>query len=77
LLQGLSTGGFHLRQLESSNIEDSDHVEVLATRTAFGRCDGVPREHRRPAEPETSRDHGALGYQAARRNKRPVRLASD
>jgi putative Mg2+ transporter-C (MgtC) family protein len=34
LLQGLSAGGLHLRSLDSSNIEDSDRVEVLATLTA-------------------------------------------
>lgn len=34
LLQGLSAGALHLRSLDSSNIEDSDRVEVLATLTA-------------------------------------------
>jgi putative Mg2+ transporter-C (MgtC) family protein len=41
LLQGLNAGGLHLRRLDSSNIEDSDRVEVLAVLTADGRSDGV------------------------------------
>jgi putative Mg2+ transporter-C (MgtC) family protein len=41
LLQGLSAGGLHLRRLDSSNIEDSDRVEVLAVLSAERRCDGI------------------------------------
>jgi putative Mg2+ transporter-C (MgtC) family protein len=41
LLQGLSTGGLHLHRLDSSNIEDSDRVEVLAVLSAERRCDGI------------------------------------
>jgi putative Mg2+ transporter-C (MgtC) family protein len=41
LLQGLSAGGIHLRRLDSSNIEDSDRVEVLAVLSADRRADGV------------------------------------
>jgi putative Mg2+ transporter-C (MgtC) family protein len=41
LLQGLSAGGIHLRRLDSSNIEDSDRVEVLAVLSADHRSDGV------------------------------------
>jgi putative Mg2+ transporter-C (MgtC) family protein len=41
LLQGLSAGGTHLRRLDSSNIEDSDRVEVLAVLSADHRSDGV------------------------------------
>jgi putative Mg2+ transporter-C (MgtC) family protein len=41
LLQGLTVGALHLRQLDSSNIEDSDRVEVLAVLSADARSDGV------------------------------------
>jgi len=41
LLQGLSAGSIHLRRLDSSNIEDSDRVEVLAVLSAERRSDGV------------------------------------
>src|SRR6202171_4058110 len=41
LLQGLSAGGIHLRRLDSSNIEDSDRVEVLAVLSAERRSDGT------------------------------------
>jgi putative Mg2+ transporter-C (MgtC) family protein len=41
LLQGLSAGGIHLRRLDSSNIEDSDRVEVLAVLSADRRSDSV------------------------------------
>src|SRR5580692_2490308 len=41
LLQGLSAGSIHLRRLDSSNIEDSDRVEVLAVLSADRRCDGI------------------------------------
>jgi putative Mg2+ transporter-C (MgtC) family protein len=41
LLQGLSAGSIHLRRLDSSNIEDSDRVEVLAVLSADRRSDGV------------------------------------
>jgi putative Mg2+ transporter-C (MgtC) family protein len=41
LLQGLTVGGLHLRQLDSSNIEDSDRVEVLAVLSADARSDRV------------------------------------
>src|ERR1700723_535357 len=41
LLQGLSTGGLHLHRLDSSNIEDSDRVEVLAVLSADDRCNGI------------------------------------
>ena len=41
LLQGLSAGGIQLRRLDSSNIEDSDRVEVLAVLSADRRADGV------------------------------------
>jgi putative Mg2+ transporter-C (MgtC) family protein len=41
LLQGLSADGIHLRRLDSSNIEDSDRVEVLAVLSADRRADGV------------------------------------
>jgi putative Mg2+ transporter-C (MgtC) family protein len=39
LLQGLAANNMHLRQLESSNIEDSDRVEILATVHADTRSD--------------------------------------
>src|ERR1700734_593359 len=41
LLQGLSTGGLHLHRLDSSNIEDSARVEVLAVLSADDRCNGI------------------------------------
>lgn len=41
LLQGLSAGGLRLRRLDSTNIEDSDRVEVLAWLSADRRCDNV------------------------------------
>jgi uncharacterized membrane protein YhiD involved in acid resistance len=41
LLQGLGAGGIHLRRLDSSNIEDSDRVEVFAVLSADRRSDGV------------------------------------
>jgi putative Mg2+ transporter-C (MgtC) family protein len=41
LLQGLSIGGIHLRRLDSSNIEDSDRVEVLAVLSADSRSDSI------------------------------------
>jgi putative Mg2+ transporter-C (MgtC) family protein len=41
LLQGLSAGGIHLRRLDSSNIEDSDRVEVLAVLSADRRSDSI------------------------------------
>jgi putative Mg2+ transporter-C (MgtC) family protein len=41
LLQGLTAGGLRLRRLDSSNIEDSDRVEVLAVLSADQRSDGV------------------------------------
>jgi putative Mg2+ transporter-C (MgtC) family protein len=41
LLQGLSAGSIHLRRLDSSNIEDSDRVEVLAVLSADRRTDSI------------------------------------
>lgn len=41
LLQGSSTGGLHLRRLDSSNIEGSDRVEVTAVLSAQTRTDGA------------------------------------
>ena len=41
LLQGLTAGGIRLQSLESSNIEDSDRVEVLAELSAERGADGV------------------------------------
>jgi putative Mg2+ transporter-C (MgtC) family protein len=41
LLQGLSAGSIHLRRLDSSNIEDSDRVEVLAVLSADRRSDSI------------------------------------
>jgi putative Mg2+ transporter-C (MgtC) family protein len=41
LLQGLSAGGIHLHRLDSSNIEDSDRVEVLAMLSADRRSDSI------------------------------------
>lgn len=41
LLQGRSAGSVHLRRLDSSNIEDSDRVEVLAVLSADGRSDST------------------------------------
>jgi putative Mg2+ transporter-C (MgtC) family protein len=41
LLQGLSIGGIHRRRLDSSNIEDSDRVEVLAVLSADSRSDSI------------------------------------
>jgi putative Mg2+ transporter-C (MgtC) family protein len=35
----LSTGGLHLHGLESSNIESTDHVRVVAHITTDGRSD--------------------------------------
>jgi putative Mg2+ transporter-C (MgtC) family protein len=39
LLQGLSVSGLHLRGLDSSNIEGTDHVRVVAHATMEGRSD--------------------------------------
>ncbi|ALV26082.1 MgtC/SapB family protein [Pannonibacter sp. Q-1] len=39
LLQGLAASAMHLRQLDSSNIEDSDRVEIEATVHADSRTD--------------------------------------
>jgi len=41
LLQGLSAGGVRLHRLDSSNIEDSDRVEVLAELSADRSSDSV------------------------------------
>jgi putative Mg2+ transporter-C (MgtC) family protein len=41
LLQGLGADTIHLRRLDSSNIEDSDRVEVLAVMSADRRSDGI------------------------------------
>ena len=41
LLQGTSSGGLHLRQLDSANIEGSDRVEVTAVLFAPARSDGA------------------------------------
>jgi len=41
LLQGLSAGAIRLHRLDSSNIEDSDRVEVLAELSADRRSDSV------------------------------------
>jgi putative Mg2+ transporter-C (MgtC) family protein len=41
LLQGLGAGGIRLHRLDSSNIEDSDRVEVLAELSADRRSDSV------------------------------------
>jgi putative Mg2+ transporter-C (MgtC) family protein len=41
LLQGLASNNMHLRQLDSSNIEDSDRVEILAVVHADSRADKV------------------------------------
>jgi putative Mg2+ transporter-C (MgtC) family protein len=41
LLQGLTAGGIRLRRLDSSNIEQSDRVEVLAVLSADRRSDTV------------------------------------
>jgi putative Mg2+ transporter-C (MgtC) family protein len=41
LVQGFSAGGIHLRRLDSSNIEDSDRVEVLAVLSSERRSDSV------------------------------------
>ena len=41
MLQGLSAGGIRLHRLDSSNIEDSDRVEVLAELSADRRSDSV------------------------------------
>lgn len=41
LLNGLSAGSLRLRRLDSSNIEGSDRVEVLASLSAEKRSDGV------------------------------------
>ena len=41
LLQGLGAGGIRLHRLDSSNIEDSDRVEVLAEVSAERRSDSV------------------------------------
>ena len=41
LLQGFSTGDLHLRELDSSNIEDSDRVEVLAVLSVERRADSI------------------------------------
>jgi putative Mg2+ transporter-C (MgtC) family protein len=41
LLQGLGADTIHLRRLDSSNIEDSDRVEVLAVMSADSRSDGI------------------------------------
>jgi len=41
LLQSLSAGGIRLHRLDSSNIEDSDRVEVLAELSADRRAENV------------------------------------
>jgi len=41
LLQGLSAGAIRLHRLDSSNIEDSDRVEVLAELSADRRSDSI------------------------------------
>ncbi|MFI4889036.1 MAG: MgtC/SapB family protein [Steroidobacterales bacterium] len=41
LLNGMSAGNLRLRRLESSNIEDSDRVEVMAELSAEHRSDGI------------------------------------
>ena len=41
LLQGLTAGGIRLHRLDSSNIEDSDRVEVLAELSADRQSDSV------------------------------------
>lgn len=41
LLNGLSAGSLRLHRLDSSNIEDSDRVEVLAALSAERRSDGT------------------------------------
>lgn len=41
LLQGLAASAMHLRELDSSNIEDSDRVEIQATVHADTRADRV------------------------------------
>ena len=41
LLQGLTAGGIRLHRLDSSNIEDSDRVEVIAELSADRGSDGV------------------------------------
>ena len=41
LLQGLTSGGIRLHRLDSSNIEDSDWVEVLAELSADRNSDSV------------------------------------
>jgi len=41
LLQELGAGGIRLHRLDSSNIEDSDRVEVLAELSAESRADSV------------------------------------
>jgi putative Mg2+ transporter-C (MgtC) family protein len=41
LLQGLGAGGIRLHRLDSSNIEDSDRVEVLAELSADRGADSV------------------------------------
>lgn len=41
LLQGLTAGGIRLHRLDSSNIEDSDRVEVVAELSAEHGSDGV------------------------------------
>jgi putative Mg2+ transporter-C (MgtC) family protein len=41
LLQGLTSGGIRLHRLDSSNIEDSDRVEVLAELSADRNSDSI------------------------------------
>ena len=41
ILQGGNSGDLHLHELDSTNIEDSDRVEVLATLCAEKRCHGA------------------------------------
>jgi len=41
ILQGVGSGDLHLRELDSTNIEDTDRVEVLATLSTPKRTDGA------------------------------------
>ena len=56
LLQGLSASGLHLYGLESSNIESTDHVRVVAHITTEGRNDAQLEQivGRRSLEPTVS-----------------------
>lgn len=49
-----------MRRLDSSNIEDSDRVEVLAVFAAERRSDGVLEPNRREAHSRARRDGSAL-----------------